>query len=255
MSLNFSIFTRCLYRNDLQKSNVMQEEQVRANLRVGVGVFIVCSNLLLIVGLLKSRRRSSLISRANKLMILLSSNDMSFGFLNLVPIEKMSNDNNFACHFKVFYDACTSFGLIFGTEIFLDIALLRCISVLRPFYRISSKVLILGILVQGIFSFSTFIFNYLIYFENISVTHIGWIVMVISTYIFIVVILLSATTFIVYYHMCKISGDGNDLQDSQHQSRRSKRSAINTLVIITLCYAMCFIPLSAININLSLIHI
>ena len=49
--------------------------------------------------------------------------------------------------------------------------------------------------------------------------------------------------------MCKISGDGNDLQDSQHQSRRNKRSAINTLVIITLCYAMCFIPLSAINMN------
>ena len=64
----------------------------------------------------------------------------------------------------------------------------------------------------------------------------------------IVVILFSATTFIAYYHMCKRSSE-NNFPESQHQSRRNKRSAINTLVIITLCYAMCFIPLSAINMN------
>jgi len=224
---------------------------LRANLRIGVGIFIIISNFLLIVGLLKSSGHArSAISRPNKLMILLSCNDLVIGLLSLVPIYRVFSRNDgenggVACYFKMFYDACSSFGLVFSMEIFLDIALLRCISVMRPFYRMPNKVLALIILVEVIFSSTHFIFTYLIYFHKVSNTQVGWMEIGNSVYMFCVVILFSATTFVAYCYLRTSTKEGKR-QDTR-QSRKNKSSAIHTLVIITLFYIICMVPLGAKN--------
>jgi len=244
--------------------NMVDDDLIHYSLVVSltVTVFVLVSNTMLVYGLYKTNKQLSLTKR---LFIYLSTVDILATCIGVVSLTIIFYTKNISCLGNVILASIANGLNLFSFEIFLNISILRYLSVIRPFSQIQTShqrgILLLELI--GACSIST---AYFFIMKNVTLKSSASIQFATGGVFLIWIGAISTINVLAYkaiHHMLKKRNNRknkkmDEISMKQHDSRQltvvlntspnendqRKKAAVVTLIIITVSYLVCNLPIT-----------
>ena len=242
----------------IKRSNEVKSSEISLFI---ITAFVLISNLMLIHGFHKTSRP---FTKVTKLFILLSVFDMMscIGSFLLVVVSLIGP--NFPCIVFIIIFAFDNFNFYFVVMIFATICTLRFVAFKRPFKRINNWTVYGALIIEFMISLAFAVATYLLFRES-NLRLMAYATLIAISALTCLVIGVFIINILSYVHLSrsinrkkKINNASVELDNpssttsncqqhqgdiSQGESDERKREAVKTLIIITLFYTLCYLPL------------
>ena len=210
----------------------------------------IIPNVLMIIALVKTKRISK---TSGRLFVVLCVADISCLALYTLAGSVMfflKVDHSFYW-LQMVITILATFSQIFGIELFLLITILRCRSLLKPLSPKPTGFIWRFLVIASIVSISCpTVFHLMLYFDPSNIEILVYVELFAGLCQLIVIFLIVAFNFASYYHLSRLGSQRNtssqqnsdSIYIEEEKSRKRKLKSVNTLLIITFFYVLCYLP-------------
>jgi len=233
------------FRNSTVLETMKSPPEIRklmTSLMVLIVIFIIASNSMLIIGLYKT---STNLSLPSKMFVFLSCNDM------LAGLSYFSTGYIFikiSCDLGYVMISVSSIFIICSVEIFLTVSALRFISLKKPLTRILNHHVYVLLFIEWLLGSGVGLIIYFS-FSNLDTESLPIFLSIVCLMYLISIVLVGLINLLSYKALntedgsCTVTGTSNISSSDQIRKQR-KRTAVVTLIFISLSYFVLNLPAS-----------